>query len=251
MKGKAILIAVLCLASAACQQVRQSGPEATLPEEWLAEAQMRLSEEWVRSGTWIDRELFPCDFCYGFHGTVDHVGGPAHLVPDHRQAILCEDCQGVGRRVCEPCRGRGGVRCTQCLGFGIVDCPDCEMVRVEDVKTSHPIRSDKVVSRGCPACEFAGGACEACRIQVPNLDHLPVVERGDIRYTSVSPCRTCRSRGWGDCPECREGIKPCETCEGTGFEGAVCPICGGHGVFWPRRIEFKLQRLRDRGTDKE
>jgi len=239
----------LCLAVGACQLTRSGGPESALPEKWLAETESRFSEEWYASGTWIQRELFPCQICYGFHGTVHDVGGPQHLVADRRQAILCTECQGVGRRACRVCGGRGGLFCDECDGKGKVDCPECDLVRVKDVVTAHSRSDVKSVSVGCPACDWRGGDCPECAVLVRDLDHLKTPDRGEIRTTSLKPCRNCRSRGWLDCPSCHEGIKPCEACRGTGYEMRLCPACGGQGVLWPKRIEFTLKRQRKRKSD--
>jgi hypothetical protein len=203
--------------------------KGTIPSEWVAEA-------WLSSGSWVQKELFPCQICYGFHGTDERLGGPAHLVPDHREPVVCPECQGMGRRTCLSCKGQAGVVCDECKGFGIVDCPECDLVRIRDIVVAKASRDDKIVPAGD----------EGETIHKPNLDHVKVPDRGEIRYTSLDPCRNCRSRGWLDCPYCREGFRPCRSCRGAGFDRGPCSVCRGAGVIWPRKIKFKLRRVRKR-----
>lgn len=237
----ALLLPVLT----ACTSVKPRR-SSTVPEEWVSEAEARFSKEWEESGNWVHRELFPCQFCFSFHGDVAEEGGPAHLVSDQRQAILCRQCQGVGREPCPVCHGRGVVICEGCEGFGKVDCPDCELVRVRDVVVSRPSHADRMVSVGCPSCDFEGGDCPDCEAHVPDLSWTRIPDRGEVRYTSRHPCRTCRSRGWLPCPSCDNGLRPCDACGGTGFKRTPCSLCGGAGILWPRHWTFEQERKRRR-----
>ncbi|MHC5037327.1 MAG: hypothetical protein ACYTHM_08440 [Planctomycetota bacterium] len=232
-----------CLLLVACQSSEIPQPKGSIPGEWVAEA-------WYSTGSWVQRELFPCQLCYGFHGDVSGEGGPAHLVPDHRTPRLCPACTGMRRRPCEKCMGKQVYTCTACKGFGILECTSCELVRVNDIVVAKPNRDDTVRSTGCPECEWKGEGCSACSATYPNFKYVKIPDRGEIRYTSRYPCRSCRSRGWHDCPACREGLRACEACRGSGLERRPCYLCRGKGVILPKRIEFKIRRVRKRPSRK-
>ncbi|MCU0723447.1 MAG: hypothetical protein MUC63_07515, partial [Planctomycetes bacterium] len=185
-------------------------PRGPIPAEWVAEA-------WFSTQAFVQRELFPCHICYGFHGRQPGLGGPAYLFADERTSVPCPECAGVGSRRCVACQGRAGRVCDVCEGFGELRCPDskCSLVRVVDVAEAPPGRDRKTVSVGCPDCEWKGGDCAECRASKPDLEPFKVPDRGEVRLTSREPCATCRSRGVVDCPFCEGGFQGCPSCRGT------------------------------------
>jgi hypothetical protein len=236
--------AVLCAGLASCGGGELPSPKGPVPADWVAEA-------WYSTQAFVQREMFPCSICFGFHGQTSEHGGPAYVIPDSRTAVTCPECSGVGYRRCEACKGRTGGMCDVCEGFGVLRCPDpkCALVRIEDVEVARPSRDLKPVSIGCPACDGKGGDCPECRVERPDLEPLKVPDRGEIRWTSREPCATCRSRGTVDCPFCEGGFAVCPSCRGSGFERGRCPSCKGQGCIWPQRIEFVRKRLRQRSED--
>ncbi|GEM_PF-2726080 len=238
--------ALLCMAAGACRSMEQGSRSSAVPEAWVHEAETRFSKSWEEAAPYLQQELFPCHLCFGFHGDVSEEGGPAHLVPDSRQAILCPLCQGTGHETCPTCGGRGRVICEVCKGFGIVRCPDCELVRIPNVPKERTGRATTSRSVGCPTCDFRGEDCPQCRVEVVDVERLASAAWNPIRYQSREPCPTCHSRGWLDCPYCRNGLRTCKTCNGTGYAPDPCPLCHGTGLIIPEHTPFHLERKRRR-----
>jgi hypothetical protein len=244
MRTTAAVAVLACLALASCVESDLPNPRGPIPADWVAEA-------WFSTQAYVQREMFPCHICYGFHGTPsEHGGSPSYLIADERTTVTCPDCAGVGFRRCAACTGRTGGVCKVCEGFGVLRCPDpnCALVRIVDIEVSRPSGAMKETAVGCPACDWKGGDCTECRVLRPDLEALKTPDRGEIRWTSRDACETCRSRGVVDCPFCEGGFGNCPSCRGSGFERGRCPACGGEGRIWPKKFEFERRRVRERSA---
>lgn len=136
---------------------------------------------------------------------------------------LCPTCAGLGGGTCQNCRGKGTFTCNRCHGGATVDC-GCSRGRIQ-----------------CGRCFGAGTrtewAWEYRTVKIPQHDAPPRFESHRFDFEKRVPCgceagwircTICSGSGTLNCPACRGGSNPCNTCLGSGEE-PPCEPCDGSG----------------------